>query len=152
MTTTVTVAAPAGALLGALGTGGVALVLAVMLVLGVRGRGRLKLNDNPAAITAFLAATAFSAAGKLWASPEQFVGQGLSGLGVGQGPNGPFGNVGLAAVATLILIVFLFATMTPLFGAVLGFIAGVIWPAVGPGTIWAIPAELAAAVLTMVGG
>lgn len=144
-------AAPAGAVFGGLGAGGLALALAVLLVLGVRGKGKVKLKDNPAMIVAFLAATAFSAAGELWANPEQFVGQGLTGLGVGTA-DGPFGDVRLGAVALILLIVMLCATMNPMFGAILGFIAGVVWPATGDGTIWAIPSELAQAVMMMVGG
>ena len=145
-------AAPAGAIFGGLGAGGLALALAVLLVLGVRGKGKVKLKDNPAMIVAFLAATAFSAAGELWANPERFVGQGLMGLGVGQGADGPFGDVRLGAVALILLIVMLCALMNPVFGATLGFIAGIVWPATGDGTIWAIPSELAQAALMMLGG
>ncbi|MGW6459102.1 hypothetical protein ACWF94_24800 [Streptomyces sp. NPDC055078] len=148
----INVAAPAtgGALFGAVGAGGLALALTVLLVLGVKGKGRVKLKDNPALIVAFLAGTAFSAAGQIWANPQKIVGQGLTGLGVGTG-NGPFGNVGLGAVALILLIVMLCAPMTPAVGATLGLIAAFVWPAVGAGTIWAVPAELAAAVLMMVG-
>lgn len=152
MTSTVTLAAPDGALFGTLGAGGIAVVLAVMLVLGVLGNGRLKLGATGATVIGFLSATGFSAAGKLWAHPERFVGQGLTGLGVGQGADGPFGDVEIAAVALLLLVLMLFARITPLFGAVLGVLAGIIWPAVGDGTIWAVPAELSAAVVSMVGG
>ena len=147
----ITIAAPTGAIFGGLGAGGLALAAAVFLILGVRGKGRVKLKDNPAIIVAFLASTAFSAAGQVWANPQKLVGQGLLGLGVGGG-GGPFGNVQLGAVALIILIVMLCAPMTPVFGAVLGLIAGVVWPAAGANTIWAIPCELAIAGLAMVGG
>lgn len=149
----IAIAAPAsaGAIFGGLGAGGLALALAVLLVLGVRGKGKVKLKDNPAMIVAFLAATAFSAAGEVWANPQKLVGQGLLGLGVGSS-DGPFGDVRLGAVALILLIVMLCAAMKPAFGAVLGMIAGFVWPAAGDGTIWAIPCELAVAVLAMVGG
>ncbi|MGW6395423.1 hypothetical protein ACWFR1_34145 [Streptomyces sp. NPDC055103] len=146
-----TIAAPA-AVFGGLGAGGLALALAVLLVLGVRSKGKVKLKDNPAIATAFLAATAFSAAGQMWANPEKVIGQGLGGLGVGQGAGGPFGDVQLGAVALILLIIMLFASMSPVFGAVLGFIAGIVWPATGGGAIWAIPCELAKAALAMIGG
>jgi hypothetical protein len=145
-------AAPAGAIFGGLGAGGLALALAVLLVLGVRGRGKLKLRDNPAALVAFLAATAFSAAGQMWAHPEKAVGQGLMGLGVGQGSSGPFGDVQLGAVCLIIVVVFLFAPMSPVFGAVLGLIGGFVFPAAGDGAVWAMPVELAKSILMMVGG
>jgi hypothetical protein len=146
-------AAPAGTAgaLGAVGTGGLALVLTVFLVLGVKGNGKVALKDNPATICGFIASTAFSAAGQIWANPEKIASQGLTGLGVGTG-GGPFGNVGLGAVATLLLILILCWEMTPLRGAILGLIAGIVWPAAGAGTVWAIPSELGAAVLLMVGG
>lgn len=145
-------AAPAGAIFGGLGAGGLALALAVLLVLGVRGRGRMKLTASPAAYVAFVAATAFSAAGQMWANPEKIVGQGLMGLGVGQGSSGPFGDVQLGAVALILVFVFLFAQVTPVFGAVLGLIAGFVFPATGDGAVWAIPSEVAKSVLMMVGG
>lgn len=139
-----------GAVFGALGTGGIALAATVFLVLGVRGQGRVKLKDNPALISAFIAGTAFTAAGDIWLNPSKITAQGLTGIGVGTG-GGPFGDIGLGAVGLILLIVMLTAKMTPLFGAALGLIASFVWPATGDGTIWAIPAELAAAVLMMVG-
>lgn len=148
----ITLAAPAAAIFGGLGAGGLALAIAILLVLGVRGKGRVKLTASPAAYVAFLAATAASAAGQMWAHPEKVVGQGLTGLGVGQGSEGPFGDVRLGAVALILLIIFLTASVTPLFGAVLGAIAGVVWPATGDSTIWALPCSVAQAVLGMVGG
>jgi hypothetical protein len=146
--------APAGATagaLGALGAGGLSLLLTVFLVLGVKGKGKVKLKDNPAVICGFLATTAFASAGKIWANPERIASQGLTGLGVGSG-DGPFGNVGMGAIASLLLILILCWEMSPLRGAILGLIAGIIWPAAGTDTVWAIPAELGAAVLMMVGG
>jgi hypothetical protein len=144
-------AAADGAAFGALGAGGLAFALALFLVLGVKGQGRVKLKDNPAMICGFVASTAFSAAGSIWANPEKITSQGLTGLGVGQG-SGPFGNVGIGAVALVLLILMMCWKMTPLRGAILGLIAGIVWPAAGNGTIWAMPSELGAAVLMMVGG
>lgn len=144
-------AAAEGAVFGALGTGGIAFALTVFLVLGIKGEGKVKLKDNPAMICGFVSSTAFSAAGAVWSNPEKITSQGLTGLGVGQG-SGPFGNVGIGAVALVLLILMLAWKMTPLRGAVLGILAGIVWPAAGDGTVWAIPAELGAAVLMMVGG
>ncbi|MFE5853558.1 hypothetical protein ACFQ61_10140 [Streptomyces sp. NPDC056500] len=145
-------AAPAtGAIFGGLGAGGLALALAVLLVLGVQGKGRVKLKDNPAMICAFIAGTSFAAAGQIWTHPERIVTQGLTGLGVGTG-TGTFGDVKIGAIALILLILMLCAPMAPKFGAALGLIAAVVWPATGTGTIWAAPVELAAAALMMVGG
>ncbi|MFE5591461.1 hypothetical protein [Streptomyces sp. NPDC056549] len=142
----------AGGALGQLGTGGIALAVTAALILGVRGKGRVKLTGSPAAYTAFIAATAASAAGRMWARPEQVVGQGLTGLGVGQGPDGPFGDVGLGAVALLLVVIFLFAAVTPTFGAVLGAIAGFVFPATGQGAIWSLPSDVIASLLSSWGG
>jgi hypothetical protein len=144
-------AAPEGAVFGALGAGGLAFALARFLALGVRGEGRVRLKDNPAMICGFVASTAFSAAGSIWSNPERITSQGLTGLGVGSG-SGPFGNVGIGAVALVLLILMTCWRLTPLRGAILGLIAGIVWPAAGDGTLWAIPSELAAAVLMMIGG
>lgn len=139
-----------GAAFGALGAGGLALALAVALVLGVRGQGKIRLRDNSAMILAFIAGTAFSAAGAIWANPERITRQGLSGLGVGG--SGPFGNVGMGAVALLLLILMLGLRLTPARGAALGLVAAVVWPLAGSATVWALPCELAAASLMMIGG
>ncbi|TXS35137.1 hypothetical protein [Streptomyces sp. t39] len=152
MTSTVTLAASSGAAFGAVGTGGVALVFAVILALGIRGEGRVKLSANPATYLAFIAATAFMAAGQMWSHPEALVGQGLTGLGVGQGPDGPFGNVGIGAVCLILVAVFLMAKLSPLLGAGVGLVAGIVFPVAGPGTIWQVPVQLAHAVIGMLGG
>lgn len=144
-------AAADGGAFGALGAGGLSLALTVLLVFGVKGKGKVKLKDNPAMIFGFLATTAFASAGKIWANPERIASQGLTGLGVGTG-GGPFGNVGMGAVALVLLILMLTWEMTPLRGAILGLIAGIIWPAAGNESVWAMPSELGAAVLMMVGG
>lgn len=139
-----------GAIFGGLGAGGLALALTVLLVLGVKGKGRVSLKDNPAMVVGFLSSTAFHAAGQVWSHPERITAQGLTGLGVGSG-GGPFGNVGIGAVALIILIVMLCAPLSPAFGAGLGLIAGFVWPAAGAASIWAVPSELGAAGLMMIG-
>lgn len=144
-------AAPEGAVFGGLGAGGLALCAVAFLVLGVKGKGKVKLKDNPAIIAGFVASTAFSAAGSIWSNPEKVTSQGLTGLGVGTG-SGPFGDVRIGAVALLLLILILCWEMSPLRGAIVGLIAGIVWPAAGDGTVWAIPSELGAAVLMMIGG
>lgn len=144
-------AAADGAALGALGAGGMSLALTVLLVFGVKGKGKVKLKDNPAIICGFLATTAFSSAGKIWANPERITSQGLTGLGVGTG-GGPFGSVGIGAIATVLLILMLTLELTPFRGAALGLIAGIVWPAAGNESVWAMPSELGAAVLMMIGG
>ncbi|GFH36616.1 hypothetical protein [Streptomyces pacificus] len=139
-----------GAVFGAVGAGGISLVLAALLVLGVKGKGKVKLKDNPAVIFAFLAGTAFSAAGKIWANPERLISQGLTGLGVGTGSGGAFGDVGVGAVCLLLVVIILCAPLSPGLSASLGLISAVVFPLAGDSTIWAAPVELAMAILAMV--
>ena len=140
-----------GAIFGALGSGGIALCLTALLVLGVMGKGKIKFAVRGSLVTAFLAGTAYVAAGKLWANPGKITEQGLTGLGVGTG-NGPFGDVGIGAVALLLLIIMLAAPLNPVSAAVVAMIASFVWPAAGDGSVWAAPVQFAAAVLMMLGG
>lgn len=140
-----------GAAFGALGAGGVALALTVFLIFGVKGQGKVKLKENPALICAFIAGTAFSAAGQIWVNPGRITRQGLTGLGVGTG-SGPFGNVGMGAVALILLALMLCWKLNPLRGAILGLIASIVWPLAGTATVWALPCDLASAALMMMGG
>lgn len=139
-----------GAVFGVVGAGGLALALTVLMVLGVMGRGKLKLSTGQATVVAFLAGTAYVAAGKIWANPQRITEQGLTGLGVGS-DHGPFGAVGVGAIALILLIVMLTAAPTPAFCATVGMIAAFVWPATGDGTIWSIPVQLSSATLLMVG-
>jgi len=146
------VAAPdsGGAVLGVLGSGGLALCLTALLVFGVIGKGKVSFSTGQAGAVAFLAGTAFTAAGKIWDDAEQVVQQGWTGLGVGG--NGPFGEIGIGAASLLLLIIMLTAPLNPVRAAVVSMIAAFTWPATGDGTIWAVPGQLAAAVFMMIGG
>lgn len=140
-----------GAVFGVLGSGGIALSLTVLLVLGVMGKRKIKFGTTGAIVCAFLAGTAYVAAGKIWANPGKVTEQGLTGLGVGTG-TGPFGGVGIGAVALILLIIMIAAPLTAFGGAIVGMIAAFVWPAAGDGAIWAAPVQFAAAVLMMAGG
>lgn len=140
-----------GAVFGVLGSGGLALCLTALLVFGVIGKGKIKFGVRGAIVTAFLAGTAYVAAGQIWANPGKITEQGLTGLGVGSA-HGPFGDVGIGAVALLLLIIMVAAHLTPVTGATVGMIAAFVWPAAGDGSVWAAPVQFAAAVLMMAGG
>ncbi|MFE2600132.1 hypothetical protein ACFXCZ_27195 [Streptomyces sp. NPDC059396] len=147
-----TLAAPesGGAVLGVLGAGGIALSLTLLLILGVRGKGKVRLGTGKAGFVAFLAGTSYVAAGKIWADADRVVQQGLTGLGVGG--NGPFGEIGIGAAALILLIIMLTAPLNPGRAAGVSMIAAFVWPAAGDGAIWAVPGQLAAASLMMLGG
>ncbi|MET8475411.1 hypothetical protein ABZY90_19655 [Streptomyces sp. NPDC006422] len=146
-------AATDGAVFGALGSGGIALCLTVLLVLGVIGGGKIEFGSTGAAVCAFVAGTAYVSAGKIWTNPGKITEQGLTGLGVGTG-TGPLGDVRIGAVALLLFIVLIAAPakwLTPARAAIVAMIAAFVWPAAGDGSIWATPVQFAAAVLMMVG-
>lgn len=136
---------------GFMGSGGVALCLTVLLIFGVIGRGKHKLTTGKAGVVAFLAGCAYIAAGKIWASPQQVVEQGWTGLGVG-GSSGPFGEVGIGAACVLLLILMLVAPLNPVRAAALGLIAAFTWSAAGEGSVWAVPGQFFAALSMMIGG
>ncbi|MFF3034661.1 hypothetical protein ACFVS7_27080 [Streptomyces rubiginosohelvolus] len=146
------IAAPdsAGSALGFLGSGGLAVCLTVLLIFGVMGKGRLRLTTGRAGIVAFLAGTAYTAAGKIWASPQQVVEQGWTGLGVG-GSGGPFGEFGIGAACLLLALLMLVAPLNPVRAAVLSLVAAFTWPSAGPGSIWDVPGQFTAAVFMMFG-
>ncbi|WP_299542056.1 hypothetical protein [uncultured Streptomyces sp.] len=138
-------------IVGFMGSGGLALCLTALLVFGVMGKGWIKLNTGAKAGTvAFLAGTSYMAAGKIWGSPEQVVQQGWTGLGVGGG-TGPFGEIGIGAACSLLLLLMLVAPLNPVRATALALIAAVTWPSAGDGTIWSVPGQLAAAFFMMIG-
>ncbi|MFJ6438520.1 hypothetical protein [Streptomyces sp. NPDC091416] len=137
--------------LGFMGSGGLALCLTVLLVFGVIGKGSRKLDIVWAGVVAFAAGSAYIAAGKIWASPQQVVEQGWTGLGVG-GAGGPFGEFGIGAACTLLVILMVVAPLNPTRAAVLCLIAAFTWPAAGDGSIWAVPGQFVAAAFMMFGG
>ncbi|MFF1416547.1 hypothetical protein [Streptomyces sp. NPDC058280] len=139
------------AALGFLGSGGLALCLTVLLVFGVIGKGRYKLTTGKAGFVAFLAGTAYTAAGKIWSHAEGVVQQGWTGLGVGGG-EGPFGVVGIAAACLLLVILMMVAPLNPVRASSLCMVAAFTWPSAGDGSIWAVPGQFVAAGFMMLGG
>ncbi|MGW1813297.1 hypothetical protein ACWCQM_06960 [Streptomyces sp. NPDC002125] len=143
-------AAASGGTFDYVGAGGLALIATAILVFGVIGKGSRKLNTLWSGITAFVAGSAYIAAGKIWASPQQVVEQGWTGLGVG-GAAGPLGEVGIGAACGLLVVLMVFAPLNPARAAVLSLVAAFTWPMAGIGSIWAVPGQFFAALSMMVG-
>ncbi|WP_189846098.1 hypothetical protein [Streptomyces rubiginosohelvolus] len=143
-------AAASGGTFDYVGAGGLALVTTAILVFGVIGKGSRKLNTLWAGIVAFVAGSAYIAAGKIWASPQQVVEQGWTGIGVGGGA-GPFGDVGIGAACALLVVIMVFAPLNPARAAVLSLVAAFTWPMAGTGSIWAVPGQFFAALSMMIG-
>lgn len=127
------------AVFGSIGAGGLALALTVLLVLGCRGRGKIRLETGKAKLVGFAAGTAYMAAGAVWANPEKFTQQSLAGLGVGQS-GGPFGTIGMGAIALLLLIIMYFAPLKPGRAGILCILAAIVWATAGG--LWALPGDL----------
>lgn len=140
----------AGSVFGFLGSGGLAVCLTVLLIFGVRGKGKITLGAGKAGVVAFLAGSSYTAAGKIWASPQQVVEQGWTGLGVG-GAAGPFGEFGIGAACLLLLLLMLVAPLNPVRAAVLNLIAAFTWPSAGDGAVWGVPGQFVAAIFMMFG-
>lgn len=126
-------------LFGVLGTGGLAIVLTTVLVIGIRGRGKLRLTQTAASITGFLAGVAYTAAGSIWANAGTVTKQALAGAA---SPHGPAGDVGLGAIAIVLTLVMVYARVKPGIAAVLGIAAATVFAAAGG--IWAIATTTAA--------
>ncbi|MFF7012239.1 hypothetical protein ACFY9Y_22185 [Streptomyces fimicarius] len=146
------IAAPgsASSVFGFLGSGGLALCLTALLIFGIIGKGKVPLTTFKAGLVALATGTAYSAAGKIWASPQQVVEQGWTGLGVGGGP-GPFGEIGIGAACLLCLILMLVAPLNPVRAAALYLVASFTWPNAGEGSVWDIPGQLLASLFLIFG-
>ncbi|WP_241846304.1 hypothetical protein [Streptomyces sp. MJM1172] len=142
-------AAPSGgfAILGTVGFTGGALVMTVVLVLGIRGNGKIKFNHTSAVVMGFITGQLYAMAGQFGA----FAGDMSKGLsqaiqqGVGQG-----GTIGAGAIA-LIMCALMYGTKlkrTP--GVVLGILSPPIFTAAGGG--FAIVTTLLSSALTTVVG
>jgi hypothetical protein len=115
-------------LLGSLGTGGAALVSTTVTVLGVRGRGRLKLSDTAAFVAGIISGTLYGAAATFWTAPASVTNGAVAAI---TGPAGPFGNVGLGAVATLIAVAAYWGGLSKGKNAALGIAAATVWAEAG---------------------
>jgi hypothetical protein len=131
----ITVAAPAeagqgagAALFGAVGFSGAAFVMTVVLILGIRGKGKIKFRHESAVAVGFVTGQLYAMAGQFWA----FAGDMSDGLS--QAVREGFGNgtqMGMGAVA-LTLVVLMYGTKLKSFpGVMLGVISPPVFTAAG---------------------
>jgi hypothetical protein len=140
-----------GELLGNLGTGGAALVVTVVLVLGMKASGKGK--ALPWALVLFLgalAATLYAAAGGIWSTPADLLASLLGALGIGSSTAGPLGNVGMGAVACICVAILYWRKLSLVQTAIMGFVAAYV--AGRAGGIWGIAAELVQTAAGLIGG
>lgn len=112
--------------LGTLYTGGSALIVTAVLILGVRGKGEFKFSRLQAAAVGLLAGVLYGATGRLQSAEA------------GIAPNvqhtlsrGPFGDVGMGAVAIVIVVIIYGTALKPRYTALLGIVAASVFAAAG---------------------
>lgn len=120
-----------GQILGSLGAGGAALAITVFLIVGVKGKKKIKLDADQAAVGGFVAGVLYGAAASVWSTAES-VSLGLAEAVRGAG----VGNVGMGAVALLLVILIYGVRMKPGAAALAGIAAASIFAAAGG--IWAV--------------
>lgn len=121
----------AGHVLGTLGASGAALAVTVILVMGVRGKHRLKFDPMQAAIVAFVAGTLYAAAAEIWSTPGDIT------MALTQAVQGSVGgNVGMGAIAVIITVTIYGAKLKTRTSAFLGIAAATVYAAAGG--IWGI--------------
>jgi hypothetical protein len=141
--TTGTATLSSGHVLGSLGTGGIALVLTALLILGVRNKSKHKMSHEHAGIIGFIAGTLYLAAGQLWSAAGSLTDSLASTV---TGPDGPLGNVGLGAVALVLFLWWWLGHPRPGKAALLGIASGSLFAAAGG--IWGIASAM---ILTIAG-
>ncbi|MFB6875687.1 hypothetical protein [Streptomyces sp. NPDC056323] len=138
MTTTLAASGSATFFSG-LGTGGLALVLTVLLILGTRKKDTEVTFSKGQALTIGLATgVVWAGAGIVWGMPDDVVLQGLQSLGVGRG-DGPLGDVKMPAVAWVLVIIAYIVKLAPRTAGVTGIIMATTFSAAGGA--WAIVAS-----------
>lgn len=141
-----TVVIAAGPILGSVGMSGLTLTTGMVMLAGLRGSDRVKLDRDKAGGIGIALGTFAGAAGDLWASVTTGVAEVPTSLI--QGTVG--GNIGLGGVALgLTAWTFLFKWKRMVWPALLGISAGVIYGQAGG--IWAIGHNLVLKLASVVG-
>lgn len=128
-----------GKIAGSVGMGGLALVLTVIMVAGIKepknGKIRRRLTSNQASILGVAAGTCYMSAGSIWT-----VSGGLSSGFASIFTNGGFGAAGMGAVSLLLAAVMYFREARPGAAAFTGVLAAGVWAQAGG--IWGLPQAL----------
>ncbi|MFJ5954176.1 hypothetical protein [Streptomyces noursei] len=134
-----------GHVLGSIGAGGAALAATVFLFLGVKGKHRIKLSADQAAIVGLVAGTLYAAAASVWSAPGNIT-KGLA----ASIQNGIAGNVGMGAIAAVMVLVVYGCKLKPRTAACFGIAAASIFAAAGG--IWGVVSTTLASGLNQVLG
>lgn len=126
---TTTFAAGSGfQIFGAVGFSGAAFVMTLVLIYGIRGKGRIKFNHNSAVATGFVTGQLYAMAGQFWA----FAGDMSDGLAqaIQQG-FGTGAQMGMGAVALALCVTMYGTKLKNMSGVALGVISPPIFTAAG---------------------
>ncbi|WP_346132423.1 hypothetical protein [Streptomyces carpaticus] len=115
---------------GHIGAGGLAVLALLGILLGTRKGAKNALPANAALVMGFVASSVFAGAGGVWALPADLIRKGLSAAGVGD-PSGPFGTVGLGAVALGVTLFIWFVNFKPRASAWMGLLLATVYAAAG---------------------
>lgn len=118
--------------LGGLGTGGLALVLTAVLVLGTRSKSKATFKQSMALFIGLAAGTVWAGAGQVWGMPNDLILSGLKSAGVG-GTGGPLGTVGMPAIALVLVAVAYMMTLKPRAAGVTGVVMATVFASAGGG-------------------
>ncbi|MFJ9096864.1 hypothetical protein ACIRIR_35905 [Streptomyces globisporus] len=136
----------AGPVLGSVGLSGLTLATGLVLLLGLRGSDRVKLNRDKAGGIGIVWGTLAVAAGNLWGDVVKGISEVPTSLIQGSG----LGNIGLGGVALALTIITFFPGWKRLiWPALLGISAGVIYGQAGG--IWGIGVGLVLKLADIVG-
>jgi hypothetical protein len=145
-TTTTTLAAEmSGHILGTLGASGAAFAATVLLVLGCKGRKKIKFDQMQAAACGLVAGTLYAAAVGVWSAPVSLSKGITSSIQHGVG-----GNVGVGAVALVLTLVIYGASLKPRTAGLVGIVAASAYAAAGG--IWGVVSTALSACLNQVMG
>ncbi|MGW1129873.1 hypothetical protein [Streptomyces sp. NPDC002526] len=127
-------------ILGSVGSGGLALGLTAILVVGIKepkkgGKIRRKLTASEASVIGVMAGTSYMAAGSIWTT-----GGDLSDAFSSVLTGGAFGSVGIGAVSGFLAAIMYFREMRPGVAALVSIIAAGVWAKAGG--IWGVPESL----------
>ncbi|MFD7413510.1 hypothetical protein [Kitasatospora purpeofusca] len=122
-----------GQILGSLGTGGAALLSTTLTIVGIRGKKKFKITPEAAPLWGLIDGTLYMSAASFWTAPDTIT---TSVTGSITGPDGPFGTVGLGAVAGCITALALYTDISKGKKATLGIGAASVFTQAGG--IWGI--------------
>ncbi|MFJ9580774.1 hypothetical protein ACIRQF_30840 [Streptomyces sp. NPDC101191] len=119
-----------GKILAGVGSGAIAVALLLILILGVKGKGGRKLNSGQAFWLAFFFVALCTVTGAAWNILPDTIG--IAGEGAADGLSGAgLGQFGVAGVALIVLVLYLYLSISPALGAWMGLVLSGLCTAAG---------------------